>query len=481
MLTMEQQEVVDTVCSPIAKDKIIAVNSIAGSGKTSTANAIIQAYKPTNGFYTAFNKAIVKDSSKRFGKLLDCRTVHSLAYQYVRPSGAIEELNYLTIKEPLDYESKALVLQTLDDFFRSNSIDIEEYAETNIHTKTLQQIMVDYGNKMLDGQIPPTFNYMLKCLHLMLLNQEIDINYDLLILDECQDTTAVTLEIFKLINANAKVMLGDKFQNIYSFMDTVNAFEELDDLHLLRLTKSFRCNPEIAEIVETFGRKYLEEDFQYKGNDEVSAKDEYNVAFLTRTNAALITRMNDLLSKDKSFALTRSVNDIFSLPIAMLNAASGRPVYDKKYKFLQNEYELYKNLGITNNPYKSFYEYIISTVEDTSIENTCKMLMTFASKHINLYDLKQKVAELKPDKNCILTTAHAFKGLEMDNIFIEEDLNLSVNRAIDALRDIVFMQDKPITLKEARKYLSRDYKENLNTYYVALSRARTTLFNIGYT
>ena len=37
MLTLEQQQVVDTVCSSIGEGKIIAVEAVAGSGKTSTA------------------------------------------------------------------------------------------------------------------------------------------------------------------------------------------------------------------------------------------------------------------------------------------------------------------------------------------------------------------------------------------------------------------------------------------------------------
>lgn len=49
-LTNEQNYVIDSVlCSD--DGKVIAVNSIAGSGKTSTASAVINAYKPKNGFY----------------------------------------------------------------------------------------------------------------------------------------------------------------------------------------------------------------------------------------------------------------------------------------------------------------------------------------------------------------------------------------------------------------------------------------------
>ena len=120
MLTLEQQQVVDTVCSSIGEGKIIAVEAVAGSGKTSTAKAVIETYKPKQGFYTAFNKAIVTDSADKFGNLIDCKTIHSLAYRYIKPKKPIEELTVLSIKEDLDYETKTTIINLLDSFFRSS-------------------------------------------------------------------------------------------------------------------------------------------------------------------------------------------------------------------------------------------------------------------------------------------------------------------------------------------------------------------------
>ena len=474
-LTGEQRLVVDAVCNGIDDGKIIAVNAVAGSGKTSTGDAVIRAFQPKNGFYTAFNKAIVTDSAKRFGNLIQCKTIHALAYKYVKPKGGIEDLTYTTIKEDISYEDKAIIIETIDDFFRSSSTDIEEFAKSRTHNPELQKLIMDYANMMLCGDIPPTFNFMLKMLHLMLLDGEIDINFDLLILDECQDTTAVALEIFKLIHADKKVIFGDRYQNIYSFMNTVNAFEELDNLKLIRLTKSFRCNPYIAEIVEGYGRRALESNFAYEGNESLANANQ-SVAYITRTNSALIERMDKLLEKGESFTLTRNVNEIFALPIALLNASNGKPVFDKKYKFLAREYEKYQD---AKSSFKNFFEYLNLVVADPLIDSTCKVLINFANKHINIYDLKDKVKSLKPNKNIILTTAHAFKGLEADYVYIEDDLNASVNRAISKLNDIAFM-DFHSSLREQRRYLSTDDKEDLNTYYVALSRARTGIANVEY-
>ena len=476
MLTKEQQAIVDAVCTNDNDSRIIAVNAVAGSGKTSTADAVIKAYNPQNGFYTAFNRAIVKDSEKRFGKMLQCKTIHALAYKYCKPSKPIEDLNYLTIKEPISYEDKYLVIETIDDFFRSASTDLEEYAKHKTNDEGLQNLILEYADKMLGGDIPPTFNFLLKNLHLQLLDGEANIDFDLLILDECQDTTAVALEIFKLINAKKKLILGDRFQNIYSFMNTVNAFEELDDLRLLRLTKSFRCNPTIAATVEEYGRQYLEEEFSYEGNEEIPDKNE-SLAFITRTNSALIERMDLLMDTGHSFKLTRKPEEIFALPMALLTASNGKPVINKKFKFLEKEFKRYQDV---NDSFTSFFDYLQVAVNDEAVNMACRVLNKFKDKKINLFDVYNKVKAMKPDPRIILTTSHAFKGLEADSVVIEEDLNQCVNKVIARLR--MLKEDLPFgeSIFELKKYLDKSDKEDLNTYYVALSRARNKITNVGY-
>ena len=470
-LTKEQQYVIDTLLSK-NDGRIVAVNSVAGSGKSSTARALVEAYEPKNGFLFAFNRAIIEDTKKKMGKLINCSTIHSLAYKYIQP-GKIEELNYQTITEPISYEDKATVISILDDFFRSSSDNIHDFAKVQCHDDYLCDLIAQYANKMLEGKIPATFNYMLKCLHLLLVNKQIEIDFDLLILDECQDTTSVALEIFKLVNADHKIMFGDKYQNIYSFMNTMNAFEELDDLHILKLTKSFRCNPDIANIVEEFGKSYLETGFAFKGNEDIVKTTKAEIAYITRTNSALIERMQYLLDRGQSFSLTRNVNEIFALPIALLNAARGSAVFDKRYKYLEKEYANY--MKVRSN-YRNYFEHIIMTTQDQSLENTAKVLANFANKRINIYDVKERVANMKPNKSVILTTAHAFKGLEMDTVYIEDDLNNSVNRVIERLKAME-NPDYGFSQAELRRTLSTEQREDLNTYYVGLSRAKSALIN----
>ena len=465
MLTDEQQLVVDTVCSS-NDNRIIAVNSIAGSGKTSTGDAIIRAVQPKNGFYTAFNKAIVTNSAARFGNLVKCKTVHALAWQYIRPS-SIEEFTPNSIIENISYEDKLTVINILDGFYRSAFIDIEDYVNIATKDEIIKDLVIKYAAMMLEGKIPVTFNYLLKCLHLLLLNKEIEIDFDLFILDEAQDTTAVTLEIFKLINSDKKIIFGDKFQNIYTFMDTVNAFEELDDLNLLRLTKSFRCNPFVAETVEHFGKQYLEDDFQFKGNPDVIQEYGASTAYLSRTNASVIERMYTLMTLGFKFHSVRNIDELFALPLVIDTLMQYRVLTDPRYKFLEKEFYKY----LSSNCYGDFTDYLQLNMGSPAIVSACNTVNKFKKLKIDIKYLKERIKACNTNKRLIVTTAHAYKGLEADTVIIENDLNNSVNNAILSYQDAKenFAIDLP-----------REVKEDLNTYYVALSRAKTVLNNVHY-
>ena len=118
LLTKEQQAIIDILKSPESNNRIVAVNSVAGAGKTYTAKAIAEALKPAKGLYTAYNKAIVEDSKKKI-KNIDVRTLHSLALRY-SPNKKLENFTYRSIKENLDYKGKRSIMELLEGFFLSS-------------------------------------------------------------------------------------------------------------------------------------------------------------------------------------------------------------------------------------------------------------------------------------------------------------------------------------------------------------------------
>jgi len=420
--TEEQQLVVDTMKSDL-NGQIVLVEAHAGCTKTSSSLLVVAELKPKKGLYYAFNKKIVEEAKDKFPTNIECRTLHSLALSYIKPKKGIEDLTYTCIEEDLPYQVKASILNAIDNFFRSNSTDMEDYLTELLGKELLVNIAMKYINLMIEDKIPVTFNFLLKYLHLLLDQGLIELNYDLVILDEIQDTTEVALEIFKLINSSKKLGLGETHQAIYRFMDLANGFEELSNVKLLHLTRSFRCSTEIANKVQNFMRTHLDSNFHFVGFDR---EPTYNtMAYITLTNAKIVERIAELHKEGKGYTLTRPIKDIFACPLALITAASGKEVYHKKYRFLEKEFRNYTMSG-----YPTFYTYLMDNVEDEEIKNTIKLLNNFRTKKINIWDVLKEAKKHKAGKSITVGTAFSLKGTEFDTVYIEDDLNTAVNKII---------------------------------------------------
>jgi len=453
--TKQQENVLNTLKN--SKGNPVLVQAVAGAGKTSTALLSIATIKPKKALYTAFNKAIVVESKSKFPSNVECRTLHALALSYIKPKLPIHDFSYHDIREDLSYPDKKLIIDAMDEFYRSDSVDMHEYLDEYLtHSPKLIDITIKYIEGMLDDKVNPTFNFLLKYFHILLVNEEVNPGYDMVILDEIQDSTAVALEIFKELKAPIKLGLGDEFQSIYQFMNLVNGFKVLKKTTVLPLTKSFRCSTEIAEQIQEFGIKYLDKQFEFIGTD--TPKEDGLTAYLTLTNAGIIERINELHSEGKSYTLTRDIKEIFACPLALVTAASGKEVYHRKYKFLESEYKNYALSGT-----KGFYDYLKKNVRDDEIESAINLIMKFNKQSINIFNVLKSAKAVKSNPAITVATAYSFKGRETSDVYIEDDLN-------KAVLDII-SSGGPGT--------DEDYT-TMKVAYVALSRARTRLHNCKF-
>lgn len=478
LLTKEQQAIIDVLKSSESDNCIVAVNSVAGAGKTYTAKAIAEALKPANGLYTAYNKAIVEDSKKKI-KNIDVRTLHSLALKY-SPNKKVEIFTYKSIKEDIDYKAKRSIMELLENFFLSSFLSLDDYAN---HEIIKENAVIDdetinlaksYFNQMVEGTISVPFNFLLKFLHIKLytskkMNLGFKLQYDLVILDECQDTTAVSFEIFKLIDACKKVILGDTHQNIYSFMNTVNAFELLDNNILMHLTQSFRCRPEVAQIVERYSKKILTPDFKFTGTENISTEIKTE-AHLTRSNLSLIETMHSFHKQNRHYSLTRKIDDIFELAVSIHEANQGMNVASKKYNFLEMEYGKFIFNAKNNIAFFDYLEILLGT--DSDISRGIQLLKNLAMDNIDIIQVKKQAEIMSDNPDVVLTTAHTFKGLEADIVYISDDLNDSLYKAEERRKEFYKKNKKDVKLP-------LEISNELNLYYVALSRARIKIENVS--
>lgn len=453
--TKEQKRIIDHVANNFG---ILLIEAGPGTGKTSTSIEIIKTIKPEMCLYTAFNKAIVEDSKTKMEQYgVQCKTFHALAYQYVKPLKPISELTYLCITEDLTYPDKNKVITAINAFFVSASSDMYEFMDTAFKDDehALKELSVRYINEMINGNLAPSFGFLLKFFHLMLLNKGTNISFDMVILDEINDVTGVALEIFKLLKAPRKIGLGETNQAIYGFMNLVNGFEILSDAPRLPLTKSFRCSTKIASQIQNFMRAYLNEEYVFTGTDETVGNGK--TLYCTRTNSQAIVHIAEQQSYGKGFTLLRKPSEIFACPLAIITAGAGKEVYDRKYKFLENEYRNFKKTGTK---YKNYMSYIKESVEDKEIESAINLLHYLRTKNINIFDVYKRAKEQKPDPKTTIATVFTAKGLEFEHVHISDDLNSAV-----------------VAVTTADGVPEHEYLTEIRCYFVAVSRAQKTLKN----
>ncbi|MCD6136065.1 DEAD/DEAH box helicase [Candidatus Bipolaricaulota bacterium] len=452
-LTNEQQDIFDAVAKPLNSmfetNVVIHVDAKAGTGKTALTKYIVDNFPGRSYIYTAFNKKIVEDGTKTFGKN-HCKTFHALAYKYIsRPN--IGGFYPYGVKEPayFTYVEKKQVVDMLDKYCLSRHLDLDDFFAEHDIEEYIGEVILDYLEKMANRDIPITFNYMLKELHHNLASGDTKIELDMLFVDEAQDLTPVMLEIFGLIQADVKVYLGDTSQAIYSFLDLVSAFTLSTSTY--NLTTSFRLSKAIAAKIEPFCQTFIDPTFKITG---VGTGVDTSEAFITHSNAEIIQHVAHLQQIGKTYSFTKPVKDIFEVTLAVDAILEGE--MSKKPKYWGLVAKLKKGR-------ETLQELAHSEELDDDITNSLKLLLHFKKEHLNVTDILNK-AETDPiNKDYLIGTAHSVKGLEMGEVTISSGLNKLVKK----------MKAKtPKTVEDEDEIV-----EAMMLYYVACSRAKYRLIN----
>jgi len=346
----------------------------------------------------------------------------------------------------------------MNAFFNSSSLSlsfIDDYLP-----KSEAKIAKDYIMKMVDKEMPATFGFIIKYFYLQLHSGNIEVDFDVVMLDEAGDLSEVTLEIFKLLDAKRKIMVGDPHQNIYAFINTVNGFEKLKDEGIeLELSQSFRVRDDIARRIEGFCQKYMNRNMHFKG---IPIPDETtkNRVYLSRTNSQLINRMIQLHNDKIQYTTLRDPKEIFALPLALITIATGKSVYRQEFKYLERDYQTFVSNPVLGQHYGRFHAYLRDIHgDDQNLITALRLLEMHSYKTIfDTYTLAKN--QPKKKQNIILATAHTSKGGTYDSVYIENDLNNIVSKIV-----------------ENGGPSNNDEMIEMNLYYVACSRCRLELLN----
>jgi superfamily I DNA/RNA helicase len=442
------QQQLDIVAAAKKYDAL-KIDALAGSSKTSSL-VLVANNLPVRSLYLAFNKAMAEEAKSKFPHHVEVRTSHSLAYREVghayqhklqRPYGGYQNvlgtggeiakhfrLAPFLVNSEKTITSAALghaIKSTVNNFEYSADRTIQDkhvsMTEANQYIKLKEFKVADYRQRVLKWakklwELRKDINDKCLITHdtymklFQLSNPDLS-EYEVIYLDEAQDTNACLLELFTK-QKTKKIAVGDNLQSIYQFRKAINALEQLDWKEC-KLTKSFRFGQDVADIANGIAldndmKVFIQMEGYEKKHTEVVDSLPSNITegicYIYRTNAALLEEALRLIEQGKKIAIHVDVSD-FVNKVESVAALSRGEV--KKVK--------HQDIIIYNS-----WDDLVEEAKFSKGELARVVKMVATGQHIRVLNL---LSNYKPVSNpdIMLITAHKSKGLEFDVVVIGED------------------------------------------------------------
>lgn len=439
-LTSEQREVENIIVKP---KKWYTIQAYAGTGKTTVLSKISKSNIEKSTLYLAFNKSLEKEArTGKLGKLENtkCYTFHSYVLEDLQERGEIDaekiinEYKCLQIKKHfrnLTYYKIKCMINEINKFFQSD--------DTHPKKPEVQKLW-DY---IRGGIIPYTHDAYLKLYEIL----QIKMDFDIILLDEAQDTTICMLSILKKSRA-AKILVGDGHQQIYGFRGSVNPFELIKDDAEKKyyLSNTFRFGNEICEMVNLYMETFVE-------NFNVKMKTSNTYDSKIYTDKSMWLSLNE-----KKACLFFSNKGLYEFAFKEVENGTHVNIIGNEVDFEKESFIIRDFIRIENGeePINSELkeltgglmniEIYFASIGEKEWVNRFMMYRTFGSQLTMYYDMLNKYERENAD--IILSTIHKSKGLEFDHVLLGEDFPT----------------------------ISKGLKEStVNCVYVALTRAKKTL------
>lgn len=431
--------------------RMVKIEACAGAGKTSTLQMMAGAL-PVPSLYLAFNKVTAQEGTAKFPKHVECRTTHSVAHErfgrkmqhklqrprggYVNVAGTGSEIarffNISPITQGQDIVLPAafmglLVKITVARFEQSADAELsirhtplkelnDKATKFTYNVKHAQQQILNFARMLweerrnLNSPVLATHDTYLKMFQ---LSKPVLAGYEVLYVDEFQDTTPCVLDIVMNQRDHMKiVMVGDARQAIYGWRGAVNAMQMVEAPTRM-LTKSFRYGQAVADIATTV----LEGALQIEGNDSIKSvvgfegKVDTSKPYtrLFRTNAALLAAAVGEIRKGTKVSIEIDVVDFVKLvqsAVALKRSIKKDVKHDKVL------------------PYAEWEELVGESEHDPELGRIAKIVNNGEAPSL-LETLERHQNAENP--HVTFTTAHKSKGREFSQVMVESDFKSAIN------------------------------------------------------
>jgi F-box protein 18 (helicase) len=273
--------------------------------------------------------------------------------------------------------------------------------------------------------------------------------HDLILLDEAQDTNPVTADIV-FSQRCGKVLVGDRHQSIYGFRGSINAMDRLPEGEVHYLTHSMRFGEPVARVASVLLHALKGERQAIKGSG-VMAASPFRIdrsrphAIICRTNASVFSRAVQAVERSRIHFIGGVHTYLLGKLTDVHHLWSGRAdlVKDGFYR----AFEDFDSLALYGRE-----------TADKDILSVVSVVKEYGAALPRLIDQVSACACAQPgEANLLLMTAHRAKGLEFDQVLLDDDFH-----------DLVDKKGRP----NHGAMDSHAFEQEVNLLYVALTRAR---------
>jgi hypothetical protein len=388
---------------------ILAVKSVAGSGKTTTLLNLAKKHNDKKILYIAFNKSLITEIK---GKIKS-QSIHNiypftfdaLLYKLfiykkkfaptivdLRPQFIGKIIPFLNGKP---YKIREYYCKKFSQFCNdANSKDIREFCLSKLGTK--KPLMEQMWNKSKHDELI-TFETIRKHAYInRWFNDFIDKTFDLVMVDETQDFDMIMLKMLLNDTKIPKIFVGDPKQSIYDFRGCINAFNYLPkETLIIEFYSTFRVGNPACEIIRS---KFSDCWMISKSNNKTQfctafdSNDKY--VYLFRTWRVLL-QTAEKTNNIWIYNFDKKVNDIRKL-----------------HKKLQNRIFLDDDDNNFDDDLPKFLITLTTIQLEDLINNLNKNIVGFEDSKIQFY------------------TTHSYKGMENDNVRLANDIDLKSDENI---------------------------------------------------
>ena len=380
---------------------IIAIKSVAGSGKTTTLLNLAKIHKDKKILYLAFNKNLITEIRKKKSSNLYPRTFDSLMRDIF-----ISETN---TENPEIFDLKPQTIGNIIQWFEGKPYNTKAFYVKHFNKfceQTEYSNIKDYCIKIF-GTEKKLLNELwqkAKCLNLITFDSIkklsemnhwckgiLDKNYDMIFIDEAQDFNNIMLKILLEDTTIPKVFVGDPKQAIYQWRGSINAFEKLPEKTLtIEFYSTFRIgDPACDDIRNLFPDCWIFSKSKNITVLEFETEPNCNYTYLFRSWKYLMQSAQKISNI--------WIND-----------------FEKQIHFMKSLHSKLKNVkNVSKEMLNEFADDLPQFLLSLTEEQLAEIITDIENNLVS-----------KSESTCKMYTIHSYKGLECNNVRIHEDVFL---------------------------------------------------------